>query len=70
MGFEGGPAKLFEACDLPRTGALFAAPQFLQRHLPVEAVEAGSVQVRIGTADGAHGTALDLRAALAAMTGR
>src|SRR3546814_6484622 len=48
-------AAQFEAGAFARAGALVATTQFLKRHLPVEAVEAGPVQVRIGTADGAHG---------------
>src|SRR5690606_22169097 len=63
-----GAAELFEPGLAG--GALVAAAQLLQRHLPVEPGEAGRVQVRIGTADGAHGTARGpVAAALAAMAG-
>src|SRR3546814_14211168 len=64
-------AAQFEAGAFPRAGALVAPAQFLKRHLPVEAVEAGPVQVRIGTAAGAHGISVKPSgAAWAAMAGR
>src|SRR3546814_436338 len=64
-------AAQFEAGAFARAGALVATTQFLKRHLPVEAVEAGPVQVRIGTADGAHGISVKpAGAAWAAMAER
>src|SRR5690606_4316151 len=54
LGRRNGAAQ-FQAAAFARAGALVAATQCLERHLAVEAVEAGPVQVWIGTADGAHG---------------
>src|SRR5690606_41664694 len=67
LGGRGGVPALFEAGGL----SLVAAVQLVERHLPIEAGKAGSGQVRIGTADGAHGIALEpVAAAVAAMAGR